>query len=509
MMLAVTAGKRTPLVIAVVVFLMMVGLTIALVLPREKSVEEGPPPAEVGEPQEFVLSTVTPDEPKPAATAGAAATRTAVPERPAKPGAVTTAPAPAAPAARPAPATAPGPVATAKPKANAADFYRKAFSLMRAGQRKVMARAEKAAESGWVAGDGPVESLLAQNQPAFEEFRKGVACGECRFVKEGAAMSDAPLPHLGPAVSLAGLVVAEGRRLAAQGDLTGSADCYLGAAKLAEDIRQDRTLACLDHSQSILSIAFPPLAERLQKGKLAKDSLETALAQFRRFEADGVALGDCMAGEITLATRLARTVLQNEGYITGEKLASALPQVAKAALLRVPVEQRRKYVADALAAFDDCCVRIFSVAQTMRREDVQRLSADLDATRVQTKTPAFGGKPEQMGRYLAFEFVPRLGPKWHNHADDQLKRRALLALSAVRLSQAREGNWPESLVALVPSLLKAVPTDPFDPQAGALRYRVVGVEAALWSVGHDGKDDAQVSASKAGVAGKDLVYWLR
>ena len=511
MILAVGAAKRTPLVVALVAFLVMLGLTIALVLPREKPKEEGMPPVEVGKREGPAAPTVAPGEGGPAAAAKAAAKPDDVaaqvpgPEAPASPAAAKP-PEPPKDQTPDAPAKAmPG----AQAEANAADLYRKAFGLLNIRQRKVMARIEKVAESGWVADDGPVENVLAENQPAFEEFRKATACFKCRFIEQGAARGDAPLPHLGQAVSLASLVVAEGRMLAAKGDQAAAAARYLGAMKLAEHIRQDKTLACLEHGQTVLSTAFPALAELLQEGKLGDETLEPALAQFQRFEASGLALGDCMAGEITSVTRLARTVLQNDAYLTGKPWRPALPGVAKAALLRVPVEKRRKYVADALAAFDDCCVRIFSVAQSMRREELERLSADLHKMRIRTKAPEFGGKPGEMGVYLAFEFVPRLGPKWKNHAEDQLKRRVLLALTGVRLWRSKHGNWPESLQALVPSLLKAVPNDPFDPKGGELRYRVVGVEAALWSVGDDGKDDAATSASKTGVAGKDVVYWLR
>jgi hypothetical protein len=58
---------------------------------------------------------------------------------------------------------------------------------------------------------------------------------------------------------------------------------------------------------------------------------------------------------------------------------------------------------------------------------------------------------------------------------------------AAELYRRRYGKLPESLEALVPELLPAVPTDPFDGKA--VRYVVSEDECLIYSVGADGKDD--------------------
>jgi hypothetical protein len=72
--------------------------------------------------------------------------------------------------------------------------------------------------------------------------------------------------------------------------------------------------------------------------------------------------------------------------------------------------------------------------------------------------------------------------------------RCAIAALAVERYRLRHGRWPESLDALVPDLLRAVPMDPFDGKP--LRYRRNAEEVAVYSVGPDGKDDGGVIAPR-------------
>jgi hypothetical protein len=67
------------------------------------------------------------------------------------------------------------------------------------------------------------------------------------------------------------------------------------------------------------------------------------------------------------------------------------------------------------------------------------------------------------------------------------QRCSAVALALERYRQAK-GAWPESLNALVPSYLSAVPLDPFDGKP--LRYRQYpGEGVVVYSIGTDGKDN--------------------
>ena len=66
-------------------------------------------------------------------------------------------------------------------------------------------------------------------------------------------------------------------------------------------------------------------------------------------------------------------------------------------------------------------------------------------------------------------------------------RDGILAAIAIELYRRRHATWPESLGALTPSLLPAVPIDRFDGQP--LRYRIVEGRPVIYSIGSDLDDD--------------------
>lgn len=65
--------------------------------------------------------------------------------------------------------------------------------------------------------------------------------------------------------------------------------------------------------------------------------------------------------------------------------------------------------------------------------------------------------------------------------------RALQAALACERHRLAAGDWPESLAALVPQYLEAVPGDPFD--SNAIRYCRTQEGIRVWSIGLDMKDD--------------------
>jgi tetratricopeptide (TPR) repeat protein len=74
-------------------------------------------------------------------------------------------------------------------------------------------------------------------------------------------------------------------------------------------------------------------------------------------------------------------------------------------------------------------------------------------------------------------------------AAEQVRRaklRSVVAVLAVERYRLARGRWPESLAALVPEFLAAVPADPYDGQP--LRYRRLADGVVVYSVGPDGAD---------------------
>ncbi len=72
-------------------------------------------------------------------------------------------------------------------------------------------------------------------------------------------------------------------------------------------------------------------------------------------------------------------------------------------------------------------------------------------------------------------------------ASNLAHRDLVLAAIAARQYEQKHGDLPDSLQALVPEFLSAVPTDPFDGQA--LRFQTTDEGLVLYSIGRDRKDD--------------------
>lgn len=507
---AAGAPKRTSLIVAAVLFLVMLSVTIALVMPRKAPWEEPACPMGGDKPAGPAMVLGSSATVTITTRSGPAATATASVPVPPTAAAATASVQPAlTPTAAPAPAAVKPPAAP-DTDANAAAIYRKAFERMVVAGRNTMARIERVAAIGWEKQDKAVFNALVENQPALAVLLQAAACTRCQFLAESALIEgDAAAPHLAPSLTLATLAVADGRMLAAQGDRAAAVDRYLAVVRMAQHLRSDRTLECLEHSQTVLGLAFPALADLLEAGRAGVEPLQKIHGEARTLNREYPSLGEAMAGAVSSVRRQVRALVRDDAYLTGETWRAPLPSRTKAMMLRVPVAERKQYVSTVLRAFDDRCVRILAAAQGMRRADIDSIRKAFDSTRLQASTPNFGLDPEEMGAFLAMQFVPRIEPLWQNETHDLLRRRALLCLAALRLCRSRTDVWPDKLQALVPRALTAVPKDPFDPAHGILRYRAVQGEAVLWSVGVNGKDDAPAAQPQVGVPDKDVVFWLR
>lgn len=97
--------------------------------------------------------------------------------------------------------------------------------------------------------------------------------------------------------------------------------------------------------------------------------------------------------------------------------------------------------------------------------------------------------------YTAIDDVS-LGPRLLQSSEKvAIEQFAIDLLIAMELYKADEKGLPGSLRELVPDYLSEVPTDPYDPEGGLLRYRLLeepdelGRNYVLYSVGSDGEDN--------------------
>ncbi len=529
MILAAAMRERTPIIVASVVFLALLGISIKLLIPPA---DDGSPPTcpiddanqmcaaddgeLVGDGTTYTAAATTTTAAATTTTVAAtvtasAVTPTAAPRATtvtaaaaAKPAATLT----AAPAGETATAPPPPPSEAAKPPApertadtgNAADHYLAAFDQMKVGERKVMARVEMAAAEGYQGGDEGVDTIVAQNERALSALVQAASGDSCDF---GKATKAEQTRRREQAETLASLAAARCRMLAAEGQPGKALRLGVAVVKLAKDIRTPVQLAALETSQALIETVFPALASVLQDGKLSAAELEPAAAMLRSARQGLATPADAASADIAALRAQVLAFIQNDAYFSGngKDWLVPLPSRMRAAMLTVAKAERRAFANDVMLAFDRRCMRLLDVLGSGKRSHVRQWTADMAQVMVDSKTPGFGRKPAEVAGYLTARFLPQVEPLWSNDAHDRLKGNVLVAMAAAQLQRKEAGAWPESLAN--------PPADPFDAAGGPLRYKVIGVQAVLWSVGPDGVDDGASSATGAGVAGKDIVFWLR
>ncbi|MGQ0629304.1 MAG: hypothetical protein ACT4PL_14535 [Phycisphaerales bacterium] len=99
---------------------------------------------------------------------------------------------------------------------------------------------------------------------------------------------------------------------------------------------------------------------------------------------------------------------------------------------------------------------------------------------------------------ISLSFWQEPSSLWFRRTDpNRLTRRGILVEIALESARRADGSYPESLEALVPRFLDAVPEDPIE--GGPLRYLRHGPDAfTLYSVGNDGIDNAGTPPSADG-----------
>jgi type II secretory pathway pseudopilin PulG len=117
-------------------------------------------------------------------------------------------------------------------------------------------------------------------------------------------------------------------------------------------------------------------------------------------------------------------------------------------------------------------------------------------------------------------FASLLAPSYQNIVRERYRkltdRRSAVIALALRLYRFdHNGHWPDSLDALIPQYLPAIPIDPFSPTAVSFRYKppAAGAVPIIYSVGENGVDDggrnsSGIPSTPGWWTGPDLVYDL-
>jgi len=90
---------------------------------------------------------------------------------------------------------------------------------------------------------------------------------------------------------------------------------------------------------------------------------------------------------------------------------------------------------------------------------------------------------------LSQQIRPEYDQMWFRALNTETQNGLLLVALALHAYRLEHGNYPPSLVELVPSHLQNLPDDPFALH-GSFDYRNEGEKFVLYSIGPDGKDDS-------------------
>jgi len=379
---------------------------------------------------------------------------------------------------------------------NAAPVYRAAFVRMREApkeERRLLGNTlnkpfSTVSDAEWAA----VRRHIDRNRDALALIRKAAAMPKCRFaldLEKGYALQ---VPHLAK-------LREAGRLLQWQ------------AIMLAKDGRSDDALrACIDCTCLSAAVADEPLLNTSQVSRMAfgKEGVALLEAILPRIKPGVEACGDALKRlrglecreTITKAIEAERAkMVEFLGKLRSDR-SSVQSQVTalvgvETGLFPTPqdcADEKRR--ARAMLAFAEsregmvaeaACLKYFAELLALSRKPFHEYRATWPAFR--ERSHALWNSNRVAALLDIGIAVGHLGDQADWEATCRLARVAL-ALTAYR---RQHGTYPESLDALVPSVLKAVPCDPFTGQAPV--YRQKGDGLLVYCVGENGVDDGGMS----------------
>lgn len=126
--------------------------------------------------------------------------------------------------------------------------------------------------------------------------------------------------------------------------------------------------------------------------------------------------------------------------------------------------------------------------------------------------PKWNNPFERLSHLLSSIIMPSLERTFELHYRALAARRMAAVAIALRLYELDHGRRPETLDALVPDYLAAIPVDPFADPPAPLRYAPANNPPVIYSVNSDGKDDGgKFALKKEGTVDNnamDLVWFL-
>lgn len=395
------------------------------------------------------------------------------------------------------------------PEENAATYYRKAFELMEPWpNEEARMRAFDIIGEGWKEEDEELEQLLKANQPAFEEFRKGVLKERCRFVF-GEITYEMDLPHLGKARGMAQLLMLEARLHQRNGNLAKALKNSLDVIKLGHDCGTNRIILSKLVDNSLCGISGVVLKDLVRSEDLRPAVAKKTLEDLLKLEKKAVSAREVLEGEIVLSKSALRWMLKEmEKEADKEGNRDLWNQM----------QQEEHWINLLRKEFDLLIEEYFAtIIIFVEKGDYQAVSTfvDICSERMEADELSIFDIPranervaQKMAEIFANMLLPAVRHSLFHFGRYQAKERLTIGTLAIRLFQMEKGRWPQNLDELVPEYLDEVPLDPFGLKP--LNYKKREGKWIIYSIGPDGKDDGGIKEYVYGEAeeGTDLIYMV-
>ncbi len=305
-----------------------------------------------------------------------------------------------------------------------------------------------------------------------------------------AGMVAVVMPYLTELQKLSRLLALDMHRAAEAGDAALVAADFEATVRMAAHAREAVTLIGDLVSLAVLSRGLDTLGQILVRLPQVFDD-----AQLRRLAHEVAALDRerlrvRLDGERMWFQDFVQHVYTDDGDGDGYITASGL-QWLDSGVVDVDPDTRTYLAAPAVALvmagrrattamYDRLIARIEAEqAKPLWAQDLDSVEQEIELLKI---------SPVRGARYLLIALLmPALSRAGQQSEHTAQHRDAVLVAIALELHHRRTGAWPESLNALVPDLLPAVPPDRFD--GNPLRYRLIDGDPLLYSIGRDRDDD--------------------
>lgn len=370
---------------------------------------------------------------------------------------------------------------------NAATAFRKGFEALQITQAdRNSTNLPYFGKAQFSPPDGPlapamksvVAGFVQRNQPALSCFEQGAKCDQSRYPIDLTQGAKTPLPHLAKVKQAAQLEILSSVLNSDARQPAEAANAVLMALASARSLESEPVLISQLARCACVAIACAGLERTLNQVALPPDVLDRLKAGLDRAEAreaSGTNFTCAMVGERVTKSAICDLTpeqLQDllKGTVLGPTLHGKTLETLKASLTKHRKAER---------AFTEQTIR--QVLAARKEAFPARLKSD---DIFEARAQAANSKRLFFSTYI----LPALDGQAKKEATSLARLRlALVAIALEHFRATHNNQYPNALGELSPSILSAVPMDPFDGQS--LRYRKQESGYLLYSIGPDLKDD--------------------